>query len=218
MPLASLTPRPPLDPQPVDPDVVAAAESHPMRAVTHAAAAEVGAWSGGLPGQVMRTFDGLAGEWHTRHGPGRLEALADALDRGGPLPADGPWLELGAGDGWGSATIAERAPSLAAVELSSGMLAASPADGVPRLQADAAALPLDDHSVATAVLMNMLLFPTELDRVLRPGGALVWLSSRGPGTPIHLTAEQVAAALPGRWGGVSSQHGTATWAVLRRQG
>lgn len=207
----------PIDPQDVDPDVVAAAEAHPMRRVTHAAAAEVGVWEGPLIGQVQATFDDLAGEWHTKHTPGALDALVDALDRGG-LPDHGLWLELGAGDGWASATLAARAPALLAVELSSRMLAASPADGVARLQADANRLPVDDHAATGAVLMNMLLFPSELDRVLAPGGSLLWLSSRGPATPIHLTPEQVAAAMPGRWGGVAARHGTAVWAVLERRG
>ncbi len=208
----------PVDPQPVDPRAVALAQRHPMRTVTHAAAAEVGAWSGDTPRQVQAAFDDLAGEWHTRHSPDRLDPLADAIDRGGPLPGDGTWLELGAGDGWASAMLAARAPSLLAVELSWRMLAASPDDGVPRLMADASTLPLDDHAVSVAVLMNMLLFPTELDRVLQPGGRLVWVSSRSEATPIHLTPEQVTMAMPGRWGGVAARHGTATWAVLGRLG
>lgn len=207
----------PIDPEPVDERVIAMGRAHPMRTVTHAAAAEVGAWTGDTPRQVQSTFDQLAGEWHTRHTPDKLEALGDALHRGTP-PAHGTWLELGAGDGWASAYLAARAPAVVAMDLSWRMLSASPADGIPRAQADAAALPLDDSAVTTAVLMNMLLFPTELDRVIAPGGALVWLSSRGPATPIFLAPEQVAAAMPGRWGGVAGQHGTATWAVLRRRG
>ncbi|MEE8599492.1 methyltransferase domain-containing protein [Euzebya tangerina] len=212
----------PIDPQDVDAEVTLAGRRHPMRMVTMAAAAEVGAWSGDTPRQVEATFDALAGEWHTRHSPGRTAALGDALDRGvltEDWTASGDvWLELGAGDGAASATIAARAPRLVAIELSARMLAESPDDGVMRVRADAAALPLDDHAASCVVLMNMLLFPTELDRVLAPDGRLLWLSSRGPATPIYLSAEQVAAALPGRWGGVAGQHGTAHWAVLSRLG
>jgi SAM-dependent methyltransferase len=214
----SLTWLDPIDPRTMDAEVVASGRAHPMRAVTHAAAAEVGAWTGDTPHQVQALFDQLAGEWHNRHSPDRLEAIGDALDRGGPLPDHGTWLELGAGDGWVSAHLAARAPALIAADLSWRMLAASPADGVPRMQADAAALPLDDHAITVAVLMNMLLFPAELDRVIAPGGRLVWLSSRGPATPIHLTPQQVVAAMPGRWGGLAAQHGTAIWAVLQRLG
>lgn len=208
----------PVDPSPVNPRTLASAQQHPMRLVTYAAAAEVGAWSGETPRQVQDTFDVLAGEWHTKHTPDKLAALDDAVRRGGILPPHGLWVELGAGDGWASARVATHARDLVAVELSTQMLARSPADGVARVQADAAALPLDDHSVTVAVLMNMLLFPTELDRVVQPGGRILWLSSRGPATPIYLSPEDVIAALPGRWGGVAAQHGTATWTVVERRG
>lgn len=212
---------PPVEPRAADPSLVASAERHPMRRVAYAAAAEVGAWSGGLPGEVTAVFDGLAGEWHAKMTPDRLAALDDALVRGGADAAGaGVWLELGCGDGGATATVAARADRLLAMDLSPRMLAAARArgTGVPLVRADAAALPLADHAVAVAVLMNMLLFPTELDRILQPGGRLVWVSSRGPATPIFLSASQVVAALPGRWGGVASQHGEATWAVLRRLG
>lgn len=223
----------PIDPVPLDPDVVAAAQRHPMRTVTYAAAAEVGAWSGDTPAQVQSTFDDLAGEWHTKHGPDSLAAVADAVHRGGLTAREQLahlhfpdqrtdrvpwWLELGAGDGWASSLLSGHAPCLLAADLSAQMLAHSPSDGVLRVQADAAALPLDDNSVTVAVLINMLLFPNELDRVIAPGGSLLWLSSRGPATPIHLTADQVTKAMPGRWGGVASGHGTATWSVLHRLG
>ncbi len=214
----------PVDPEALAEDLLEERARHPMRAVTHAAAAEVGAWDGEVPRQVREAFDHLASEWHTHHLPERLEPLRDALGRGGALPTDRTWLELGCGDGWVTGTIAGFAPQrdgrpdLVAMDLSLAMLRLAPESAVPYVQADASQLPLEDHSVGVAVLMNMLLFPLELDRVLAPGGALVWLSSRGPATPIHLTPEQVAAALPGRWGGVAAQHGPATWAVLRRQG
>src|SRR5690606_4161192 len=86
----------------------------------------------------------------------------------------------------------------------------------PRVQADAGALPLPDHVVDVAVGINMLLFPIELDRVLAWDGAVVWVSSRGPVTPVHLAPEEVAAALPGRWGGVAARCGPGVWCVLRR--
>lgn len=212
---------PPIDPEQVPDDVVATGRDHPMRMVTHAAAAEVGAWDDGTRRQVAGYFDQLADEWHTRHTADKLLALQDALIRGGGhlggLPASRPWVELGSGDGWATATIAAHAPALLSVELSAGMVAIAPR-GSWLVRGDASALPLADHAVDVAVLMNMLLFPSELDRVLAPGGVVVWVSSRGAATPIHLTGEQVAAALPGRWAGATSQHGTTTWTVLRRAG
>ena len=211
--------RDPVDPRQPPPDVVAAGESHPMRRVTHAAAAEVGAWTRDTADTVRRTFDALAPQWHTRHTPDRLDPVADALSRGGHLlPGHGTWLELGSGDGWATRALATAAPTLVAMDLSLAMLRKAPPDAAARVQTDAAQLPLEDSTITCALLMNMLLFPTELDRVLAPGGALVWISSRGPATPIHLTPEQVVAALPGRWGGLAGQRGTGVWAGLRREG
>ncbi|MDZ7734427.1 MAG: hypothetical protein U5R31_16350 [Acidimicrobiia bacterium] len=65
-------------------------------------------------------------------------------------------------------------------------------------------------------LQNALLFPAEVDRVLRPGGVVIWVNSRGEHTPIHLPAEEVADVLPGDWDGVASRAGEGTWCVLRR--
>jgi hypothetical protein len=49
-------------------------------------------------------------------------------------------------------------------------------------------------------------------------GALVWVNTAGDRTPIHLTADDVEAALPGPWDGIASEAGWGTWAVLRRSG
>lgn len=209
---------PPLDPVTYGADATAHAATHPMRGITRAVAAEVGAWTTSVAADVRGLFDGLADDWHTRHTPGRLDPLADALARGG-VPADGPGtvgcLELGSGDGHATPLLTERFDPVVAIDLSARMLARAGA-AAHRVQADGAALPLADHSVGVAVLMNMLLFPSELDRVLAFGGLLVWISSRSELTPIHLEPHEVAAALPGRWSGIASRVNTATWAVLRR--
>ena len=54
---------------------------------------------------------------------------------------------------------------------------------------------VQDRSIGTLVCVNMLLFAGEVRRVLAPGGALVWVNSIGERTPIHLSADAVAAAL-----------------------
>jgi hypothetical protein len=77
-------------------------------------------------------------------------------------------------------------------------------------------LPFADGMVATLLLVNMLLFPAEVDRVLDERGALVWVSSTGPHTPIYLSPEEIEAALPGDWDIVGSDAGRGTWCVARR--
>ena len=84
------------------------------------------------------------------------------------------------------------------------------------MRADASRLPLRDSSTDALILMNMLLFPAEVERILAPAGTLVWVNSRGEQTPIHLSAEEVARALPGEWSGTAAHAGTGLWCVLRR--
>ena len=71
-------------------------------------------------------------------------------------------------------------------------------------------------SFDAVLLINMLLFPHEIDRVLRPGGTLLWVNTLGDQTPIHLPAADVLAALPGEWHGTTARAGTGFWLVARR--
>jgi SAM-dependent methyltransferase len=189
-------------------------DDHPMRVVTRQVAFEPGGWTPERAAKVAALFDGLAAEWHTRHQPERQAPLVDALERG--RVAGGRCAELGSGDGYATPVLAERFDAVVAVDLSLEMLRRAPADVGARVRADAARLPLPDASVDAVVLVNALLFPAEVDRVLRPDGALVWVCSLGDRTPIYLPAADVERALPGRWDGVASAAGAGTWAVLRR--
>ena len=189
---------------------------HPIRKITRQIALESGGWGDERRAKVRTLFDGLAPEWHTRQTPERGEALRDALARGDVPAGPGPCLELGCGTGAGTAELAARFDELVAVDLSREMLARVPRGVARCVQADASTLPLANGWARVIVLVNMLLFPDEVDRVLAPGGALVWVNSLGECTPIHLPAADVASALPGRWIGLASEAGWGTWCVLRR--
>ena len=189
---------------------------HPMRKVTRQVAFD-GGWDPTRAGKVAALFDGMAAEWDQprRAADERWAALRDALERGA-VP-HGRVLELGSGTGMGTRVLAAagRAP-VAALDIAADMLAHAPSDLAPRVQGDASALPFPDASVDVIVMVNALLFPTEVDRVLAPEGCVVWNNTVGEQTPIHLPAEDVAAALPGAWAVVASRAGTGTWAVVRR--
>ena len=188
-----------------------------MRRVTRDVAFGLAPWDAARAQEVGDLFDSLAATWsEERSDPARLVPLDDALERGDVQP--GRCVELGAGTGLASARLGVHFDSVVAVDLSLQMLRASVAPSVPRVRGDSSCLPLPAASVDTLVLMNMLLFPSEVDRVLAPAGTVVWLSSRGDQTPIYLPPEHVAAALPGDWTGVSSRAGAALWTVLRRSG
>jgi SAM-dependent methyltransferase len=188
-------------------------ENHPMRVVTHQVASGPQGWTDDRRRKVNELFDALAEEWHTRDGPDRHLPLSDALDRGEVAARRA--LELGSGTGLVTGDLTDRFESVIAADLAMEMLRRAPTVA-PRVRVDGQRLPLPDASVDALVLMNMLLFPDEADRVVEPDGAVVWVNSRGPATPIHLSAEEVVASLPGDWSAIASTHGSATWCVARR--
>lgn len=191
-----------------------AGPDHPMRAVTRQVAFE-GGWSPGRAAKVAELFDGMAASWTTDHAhPDRTAVLDDALRRGS-LP-EGRCVELGSGTGLGTRALARRYPSVVAVDLAAAMLANAP-DGVGlRVRADSARLPLRSGAADVIVLVNMLLFPAEVDRVLATHGVVLWVNTVGDQTPIHLSPAEVVAALPGAWSGVTARAGSGTWFAARR--
>lgn len=207
-----------LRPLPDADDVVApepfAGPDHPMRKVTRQVAFGDG-WSPGRAARVAELFDSMADGWTAAHvDEAKAAPVRDALSRGG-LELGGRWAELGSGTGAGTRVLHGRVERLVAVDLSARMLANAP-DTVPRVRADAARLPFAADAFDVVLLVNMLLFPRELDRVLAPAGRLVWVNTLGDQTPIHLPPGEVIEALPGSWGGVTARSGSGFWAVLSR--
>lgn len=185
-----------------------------MRIATRRAAFEPHSWTTAEATRVASFFDALAIEWTSRFTAEEMAPLRDALERGGPFT--GPCLDVGSGTGLGTAILSERFGSVVALDLSIEMLRNFvSADGV-RVAGDAARLPVRSGSIGTLVLVNAFLFPAEVDRVLAPGGAVVWVNSLAEDTPIHLPATDVVGALPGSWDAVCSEAGWGSWAVVRR--
>ena len=188
---------------------------HPVRSVTRAVAADETFWTPAEAAEMTERFDELAPDWVNRLRPGEFVGLPDACERG-HLERSALCAEVGSGTGFGTVHLAAHFRQVIAVDLSAGMLALAPPALAPRVRADGASLPLADDSVDVVALINMLLFPSEVDRVLRPDGAVLWFNTLGVRTPIHLPAAEVAASLPGQWYGVASEALWATWCVLRR--
>jgi hypothetical protein len=201
-----------------------------MRIATRRAAGlDAGGWTAELREEVEDFFDGLAHEWHTRSSPERTAVVLDALTRGlgavddraaapfrpNAVPA-GIAVEVGSGIGSYSDLLAKRFATVVAIDLSLAMLKLAPTGPARRVQADAARLPLQDSCAAAIVLINAFLFPQEVERVLSPEGALVWVNSSGEQTPIYLSVEDLVAQLPGEWTGTSSRAGEGHWCVLTR--
>lgn len=190
-----------------------AGPDHPMRRVTQQAAFEPHTWTPERAAKVAALFDDLAPDWNSRAAVHRLEPLHDALDRGGAATR-GTCLEIGSGTGLGTQVLERHYASVVALDLSIEMLRRSRGR---RVRGDASRLPIRDGAVGTVVLVNALLFPVEVDRVLAEGGSVVWVNTNGDRTPIHLPAADVERALPGEWDGRASEAGWGTWTVLRRR-
>ncbi len=191
-----------------------AGPDHPIRKATREVAFGPAGWTPERAAKVAQLFNAMAPEWHTRGTRDRMQPLVDGLERGG---VDGECcVELGSGTGFGTELLQGRFRYILAVDLAIEMLRLAPAEWGTRLLADAARLPVRDGVVDALVHVNAFLFPAEAERVIAPGGALVWVSTLGDQTPIYLSAEEVASALPGSWRGVASEAGWGTWCVLRR--
>ncbi|MBO0713745.1 MAG: class I SAM-dependent methyltransferase [Acidimicrobiales bacterium] len=202
-------------PDPFPPGLTPGGPDHPMRQVTRDVAFEPSSWTSEAAAEVTARFDELAPDWHTRTDPARYVSLLDALERGGPIPS-GPCLEVGSGTGAATGVLAARFARVVSVDLSLEMLRRAPDGPAPRVRADGSRLPVPAGVAGAVALVNALLFPAEVDRVLSPAGALYWVNTAGPATPIYLSAEDVAAAMGPDWSGVAAVAGRGTWAVLRR--
>lgn len=194
--------------------VEAEGDEHPMRKVTKQVAFD-GGWDEERRRKVAELFDSMAAEWTASHdSPERRASISDALDRG--LVRGGRVVELGSGSGMGTEQLAERFDDVVALDLSMQMLLNAPPAAGMRVQGDSSTLPLRGDSADTLMLVNMLLFPTEIERVLSANGRLVWVNTGAERTPIHLMPEEVVRALPGDWTASAARAGTGLWCVASR--
>ena len=202
-----------ITPPPDRPDL--AGSDHPMRKVTRQVAFEPGGWTPERAEKVALLFDQMAPGWHQRNSEDRQATLEDALSRGNVEPG-GTCIEIGSGTGSSSPALARHFDTVLAVDLSREMLRHAPSGPAHRVRADAMQMPVAGGVADSLVLVNALLFPEEMARVLRPGGTLVWVNSLGDRTPIHLPPTDVEKALPGNWEGVAAEAAWGLWCTLRR--
>jgi ubiquinone/menaquinone biosynthesis C-methylase UbiE len=111
-------------------------------------------------------------------------------------------LDVGTGTGAGVRAIRKRFPGaeVVGVDVSRPML-----DEARRLvpeasfvEGDASRLPFDDASFDLVAHQNMIPFPDEIVRVLRPGGWTIFAFSAGPETPIWVEPARLRRELESR--------------------
>lgn len=142
---------------------------------------------------VERFFDSAAAGWDSRTETGttsHLEALATATLRASIRPER--ILEIGCGTGAGCFFLAREFPqaSVRGLDLSSEMIRRAvrkngldPEARVAFRVGDASSLPWKESSFDMVAQINMPVFFSEVERVLRPGGVAIITSSMGPDTP-----------------------------------
>ena len=193
----------------------AGSPTHPMRIVTRDVAFDPSTWTPARAREVAELFDSLAAGWDERfHANETQLPLRDALARGGPF--GGRCIEIGAGTGRATGALVEVFADVVALDLADEMLHRFSEPRAALVRGDASQLPFAAGSADALVLVNAFLFADEVERVLAPDGALVWVNTLAEDTPIHLPVHDVLAALPGAWHAVTSEAGWGMWAVVRR--
>ena len=146
---------------------------------------------------MTRFFDRVAPNWDERFAAGleRLAPLAAALDRIAVAPERA--LDVGTGTGAGALLIADRWPGtqVTGIDVAPGMIGQAQAkagdSGVRFMVADVSTLdPGPGYDLV--VLLNMHPFFEPVASLLRSGGHLVVVASRGATTPFFTPAATLA--------------------------
>ncbi len=187
------------------------------RMATVASVAAPGIWPLLRP-LVRRQFESLAPAWEARRGADSLAPLAAAVARLECEP--GTVLDVGTGTGLAARFLADRYPraQVVGVDLAGEMIEEARRRLPPELRrrvrfqvGDASALPFADGAFDLVVLLNMIPFFAELDRLTSPAGALVAAFSSGAETPIYVPPEVLERRLGGfsRFQRIVAEPGTA---------
>jgi ubiquinone/menaquinone biosynthesis C-methylase UbiE len=170
-----------------------------VRLVTHAVVRWPWLWPVFRP-LIRRVFDRIAPVWEGMRLEDTLAPYEAALLRI-PEPV-GDVLDVGTGTGAGARALQARfeGANVVGVDVSAQMLeeARKHAPELTFVAGDAAKLPFDDKSFDVVAHSNMIPFPDETMRVLRPGGWAVYAFSSGSETPIWVEPERLRSELERR--------------------
>jgi trans-aconitate methyltransferase len=172
---------------------------------------------------LTRFFDRVAPSWDERFAsnPERLVPLSAALDL---LPAAPQRvLDIGTGTGAAALAVAERWPEadVTGIDVAPAMIDAArakPAGPRVRFQVADVATIEPGTGYDLVILLNMPQFFAQVAGLLRPGGHVIAVASRGAATPFFTPAQQLARGFSRR--GLetvaSATAGPGTYYVARR--
>jgi ubiquinone/menaquinone biosynthesis C-methylase UbiE len=199
------------------------------RAMTAVVARAPWAW-GALRAPMRRFFDSAAAGWDARTGAGgveHLQALAVAVTHVDPDPER--VLDVGTGTGEAALFLAREYPraSVRGIDLSEEMVREAqakvgldPEGRVAFRVGDAAQLPYDRDSFDLLTHVNVPPFFAEIARVLRPGGHVIFVATRGAATPFYTPPAVLERGLARREIATieAGESGRGTWLVARASG
>ncbi|GAA3615215.1 class I SAM-dependent methyltransferase [Streptomyces fenghuangensis] len=192
------------------------AEAHPSRRFQERLLEDPedrAAWQG-----LRVSYDRMAEEWRewTDEQRGYDLPVREGLRRVRPAR----WaVEICCGTGEATAAVASAVPSVVACDLSLEMLRRRvEVPGVCWVAADVRSLPLGTGRVPLVVSLNGVFNPSEIVRVLRPGGQLLWCTSFRAGTPLYVPPERMHRLLGEGWTAEEGRAGHGEWTLFTAPG
>lgn len=188
------------------------ADRHPSRFLQERVLrdpADNDAWRG-----LRRSYADMSDSWRdwTSEQQDYDLAVRDGLRHTRPAP----WaVEICCGTGEATGGISETVPKVFACDLNVPMLkhrAAVP-DAI-WFAADVQSLPLGTGTVPLVVSLNGVFSPSELVRVIRPGGQLLWCTSFRSGTPLYVPPEHIHGMLGEGWSAEGQHAGHGEWTLF----
>ncbi|MGP4109938.1 class I SAM-dependent methyltransferase [Streptomyces sp. 4N509B] len=124
-------------------------------------------------------------------------------------------VEICCGTGEATGHLAATVPNVVACDLNLGMLVRhADIPGVRWLAADVRQLPLGTGSVPLLVSLNGVFNPTEIARVTRPGGQVLWCTSFRSGTPLYVHPDRMHRLLGEAWTAKGEAAGHGEWTLF----
>jgi SAM-dependent methyltransferase len=171
--------------------------------------ADAEAWQG-----LHHAYADMAAEWRefTDAQGGYALPVQEGLRRARPAP----WaVEICCGTGEATPGIAAVVPRVLACDLNLPMLTRhADVPGVTWVAADVRALPLGTGGVPLLVSLNGVFNPTEIARVMRPGGQVLWCTSFRSGTPLYVEPGRAHQLLGASWTAETEPVGHGEWTLF----
>lgn len=169
-------------------------------------------------GFLAETYDEMSAEWTVwaREQPWYAAPVATGLIHAQPTRLA---VEVGCGTGQATTILDGLCPKVIATDINVSMLDGAPALPDTRyVAADVRRLPFRQGSVPLLVGLNAVPHVPEFQRVVAPGGQLLWCTSFGAGTPLYVGPDRLGELFGPGWRGDAGRSGHGEWLLLTRDG